>query len=135
MKSTRLSIILLVAMLAAPAVMLYGQTHSMTITVPFKFTVTDTPMPAGEYFIKGVYQDAVAIQHSKGEAGVILMTQRSARRLGNGGKLTFHQYGGLYFLAEVQLPGAACVQTFATGKEEIEVAKLRNRQPDLEVGR
>ena len=135
MKNVRHSIILLIAILAMPAATLYAQSVPMLITVPFSFTVADTLMPAGQYVVQGVYSDSVAIQHGNGEAGVILMTHGSNRPLGDTPKLVFHRYGGMYFLAEVQLPGTVSVRTFSTGKEEIEVAKAQKRQTDVEVGR
>lgn len=133
MKRARFTIILLIAILTTAA--LCAQSDSMSVTVTFPFVVGNTPMPAGQYFFAGIYQSAVAIQHAKGKVGIILMTQRTSRQPSELPKLVFHRYGNRYFLTSVLLPNSDYGRAFATSKEEIELAKLQKRQPDVEVGR
>lgn len=123
--------IVLIALLIIQMEALFGQSYSLTVVVPFSFTVADMPMPAGQYFIKGVFNSGVAIQNTSGEPAIIVMAEGSERGHGRTAKLVFHHYGNFYFLAQVQLPEAASLQTLATGQQEIEAAKAQKRQPDL----
>jgi hypothetical protein len=128
----KLSYIVLVALLALPAATLYAQSTGTWFKVPFPFTVADKSMPVGQYFVEGLWYNAVAIHQSKGQVGLIVLGQ-PALRAGSEAKLIFHRYDNHYFLSEVRLPNMDSGRAFAAGKEEVKLAKAQKRAPNVEV--
>jgi hypothetical protein len=130
----KLSYAVLVALLVLPAATLYAQSPGTWFKVPFPFTVADKSMPAGQYFVEGLWYSAVAIHQSKGE-GLILLGHSAQRAIESEAKLIFHRYGNHYFLREVRLPNMDAARVFAAGKKEVELAKAQKRAPNVEVAR
>jgi hypothetical protein len=120
MKKTAYVLIALAVLLVIPAA--FAQHSGMWVNVPFVFTVGENTLPAGEYFIEGLYWNAVAIHHGKGDKGIVLLAQKADRPVDATPKLVFRHYGTQYFLAEVVMPNMDSGRSFALGKEEIEVA-------------
>ncbi len=125
MKPAIYKIVVLAALLAIPAARPYAQSTGTWFKVPFQFTVGDATMPAGHYFVEGLWWNAVAFHHGEGKAGLILLTQKRPRLQEVTPKLVFHRYGNLYFLAEAQLPNTDSGRVFPVGKEEMELAKTQ----------
>jgi hypothetical protein len=133
MKKVSYALIVLVALLALPAATLYAQSTGTWFKVPFPFTVTDKAMPAGQYLVESLYWDAVAIHHSKGEVGLIVLAQKSNPPQDLTPKLVFRRYANVYFLAEVHLRNMDSGRTLAPGKTEMQLAQVEKRQPTVEV--
>lgn len=133
MKKLSYTAIVLVALLAIPAATLYAQSTGTWFKVPFSFTVSDQAMPAGQYYVEGLYWNAVAIHHAKGEAGVVLLAKQTGRAADGKVKLVFHRYGDRYFLAEAQLPNMDTGRAFYAGKDEQEIAQAQNRPATAEI--
>lgn len=134
MKNTAYALIAIAALLVIPAA--YAQSTGMWVKVPFAFTVGDNAMPAGDYFVEGLYWNAVAIHHGKGEKGIIILAQKADMPADATPKLVFRHYGTQFFLAEVVLPNMNSARTFTPGTTETELAKAKKREPNVEaVGR
>jgi len=70
MKHAIYKTMILVALLAILATTLYAQQTGARFTVPFSFVVNGQTLPAGDYFIEGLWWNAVAFHNLKGEPGL-----------------------------------------------------------------
>ena len=73
-------------------------------------------LPAGDYFVEGLWWNAVAFHHGKGEANLVVMAQQSPRTQEVKTKLIFHRYGDHYILAKAELPNTDYGRAFETGE-------------------
>lgn len=79
--------------------------NKITAHVPFEFQVGDKTLPAGDYSVKRISQNALLIESADGEQRAIAQAPRSVESNANAKpsmeKLVFRQYGEQYFLAQV----------------------------------
>ena len=79
--------------------------NSITAHVPFAFQIGDKTLPAGDYSVKRLSQNALLIESADGEQSAIAQAPRSVESNVNAKpsteKLVFRQYGDQYFLAQV----------------------------------
>ncbi|HVP56053.1 MAG TPA: hypothetical protein VMU45_13775 [Candidatus Eisenbacteria bacterium] len=125
MKPAIYKIMVLVALLAIPAATLYAQQTGSRFTVPFSFVVNGYALPAGNYYVEGLWWNAVAFHHGKGQANLVVMAQYSPRTQETQTKLIFQRYGDHYILATAELPNTNYGRAFQTGKVEGKVAQAR----------
>src|SRR5208283_2508949 len=116
MKHAIYKVMILAALLAIPAAALYAQSTSARFTVPFQFVVNGHTLPAGDYVVEGLWWNAVAFHHGKGDANLIVMAQYSPRNQEAQTKLIFHRYGSHYVLATAELPNTNYGRAFNAGK-------------------
>jgi len=83
MKPAIYKVMVLMALLAIPAATLYAQSTGSRFTVPSSFVVNGQTLPAGEYFVEGLWWNAVAFHNLKGEPGLVVLAQYSPRTLIN----------------------------------------------------
>ena len=114
MKPAIYKIMVLAALLAIPAVNLNAQQTGARFTVPFEFVVNGYALPAGEYYVEGLWWNAVAFHHGKGQANLVVMAQQSPRTQEVQTKLIFHRYGEKYILATAELPNTDFGRAFQT---------------------
>ena len=114
MKPAIYKVMVLVAMLAIPATTLYAQQTGSRFTVPFSFVVNGQTQPAGDYFIEGLWWNAVAFHNLNGEPGLVVLAQYSPRTQEAKTKLVFHRYGDHYVLALAELPNTNHARAFQT---------------------
>ena len=133
MKKLSVIVLAVVVLLAIPASTLYAQSEGTWFKVPFQFVVADKQMPAGYYHVESLNWNAVGIQRSGGNLGVITQSQPTALPSGGEPKLIFHKYGHRYFLAEARLPRMDTGRKFYTTKEEIEIASKMSKPENIEV--
>ena len=114
MKPAIYKVMLLAALLAIAAVTLNAQSTGARFTVPFDFVVNGYSLPAGDYFVEGLWWNAVAFHHGKGQANLILMAERGTRTQEVQTKLVFHKYGDQYILAKAELPNTDYARAFQT---------------------
>ncbi len=112
---------------------LKAQSDGTSFNIPFAFITADKELPAGEYFVRSLYWNAVAIQPSEGKEGLIIIAQQSAMPADAQPKLIFHKYGGRYFLSEARLPNMNSARKFYVSKRELEVAGKVWKEHDIEV--
>ena len=123
----------LMVLVTIPAITLYAQSEGTSFQVPFSFVVADKQMPAGTYHVESLYWNAVAIQRSGGNVGVITLCLRTAAPAEGLPKLIFHKYGNRYFLSEAQLPRMDSGRKFYVSKEEVEIARNLAKPENVEV--
>jgi hypothetical protein len=79
--------------------------NRITAHVPFAFQIGDKTLPAGDYSVKRISQNALLVQSADGEVSVIAQAsgsvQNNANEKPSTEKLVFRQYGDQYFLAQV----------------------------------
>lgn len=135
MKKLSYTIVMLAAMLAIPAATLYAQSTGTWFKVPFSFNVGGQTLPPGEYFVEGLFCNAVAFHNGKGEKGLVVIAQQSPRTQEVNAKLIFHRYGDHYFLATAELPNMDYARTFPAGKLESQIAKSEAPPQTVEIAR
>ena len=118
-----LSMAALAVVLAAPV---SAQTVTLTASVPFDFVVGGRTMPAGDYEL-GTLGDVGILRVQNAVAGIkpaFTMTNAAAGPLESGKVfLTFHRYGGDYFLAEIWDGSTAAGRSIRMSRTEREKAK------------
>ena len=114
MKSAIYKIMVLVVLLTVSVSTLYAQQTGSRFTVPFSFVVNRQTLPPGDYFIEGLWWNAVAFHNLKGEPGLVVMAQYSPRTQEAKTKLVFHRYGSHYVLASAELPNTNHARAFQT---------------------
>jgi hypothetical protein len=114
MKHAIYKVMVLVALLAIPAITLNAQQTGSRFAVPFDFVVNGHALPAGDYFVEGLWWNAVAFHHGKGEANLVVIAQQSPRTQEVNTKLIFHKYGDHYILAKAELPNSDVGRAFQT---------------------
>ena len=100
----------------------YAQT--VTVNIPFSFTVDDVRLPAGEYIISSPTGCLVVIRHVGGPETKATITNYGPLTNSDGrAKLVFHKYSNAYFLAAAWLPNLAQAREFYPSMNEIQVAR------------
>lgn len=79
--------------------------NRITAHVPFAFQIGDKTLPAGDYSVKRLSQNALLVESADGEQSAVAQSPRSVESNVNAKpgteKLVFRQYGDQYFLAQV----------------------------------
>jgi hypothetical protein len=118
-----LSMAALAVVLAAPV---SAQTVTLSASVPFDFVVGGRTMPAGDYVL-GTLGDFGILRVQNAATGItpaFTMTNAAAGPLdGDKAFLTFHRYGGDYFLAEIWDGSTAAGRSIRMSHTEREKAK------------
>ena len=88
----------------------FGQSDRQTIIhIPFNFTAGEKSFPAGKYVFERIWKnsDSVWVVRRKDNVGKAMLLTRPVRanETQQETRLVFHQYGDLYFLAEIWTPG------------------------------
>jgi hypothetical protein len=102
----------------------------VTAHIPFAFQVGDKTLPAGDYSIKRLSQNALLVESEDGEASALAQAPRSIRNSPNAQpsteKLVFRQYGEQYFLAQVwMIKGAGGRELNMSGAERKAASELK----------
>ena len=104
----------------------HGQSSgSVRANVPFEFVVGSRTLPAGEYTVRSINQDALKIASKDANDSAIRLSRVSDGETDHA-KLVFHRYGERYFLAEVWSSYDEG-RTLATSKEERSMQKESSR--------
>lgn len=133
MKKVSVIALALMVLLLIPARNLNAQSEGTWFKIPFPFVVADKQMPAGYYHVESLYWNAVGIQRSGGNIGVITQCQPTAALAGGAPKLIFHKYGHRYFLSEARLPNMDSGRKFSVKREEKEIASKLPKPENIEV--
>ena len=74
----------------------------MTVNVPFSFAAGAKALPAGEYRVRAMAHNVVAIQSADYKTSVMLVSNSTENTNMDGlGGLTFNRYGDRYFLSQI----------------------------------
>ena len=68
------------------------------------FRVNGYELPAGDYFVEGLWWNAVSFHNGEGHANLIIMAQQAPRTQEVKTRLIFHKYGDHYLLMKAELP-------------------------------
>jgi hypothetical protein len=96
-----LSMAALAIVLAAPV---SAQTLSLRVSIPFDFVVGGNTLPAGDYLVSQVNAERfLTVRNVSSDAMPTVITPSMPGHAAVPGEaaLTFHRYGGDYFLAEI----------------------------------
>jgi hypothetical protein len=99
-----------------------AQQHTISVTIPFNFTVGDTSLPAGQYTIKsrGQFLALEGAGHS-----AMVTSVRTNDESKSGTELVFGQYGDQYFLHEVLFPNVSGLSSKVAPSKAEKVARER----------
>lgn len=101
---------------------LQGQSGVMTANIPFEFQMGTVQMPAGEYTIH-YNQGLATLRQYPNSAKMALTTPVSLSRTPEQGRLVFHRYGDVYFLATIWTPFSTAGGAFQETSREKELAR------------
>jgi hypothetical protein len=107
--------------------------NSVTAHIPFAFQIGDKTLPAGDYSVKRLSQNALVIESADGAQSFVAQAPRSVQSNPNAKpgaeKLVFRQYGEQYFLAQVwMIKGGAGRELNMTGAERKAANELKLAQ-------
>ncbi len=111
--------------------------NSVTVDIPFAFTVQGKTLPAGEYVIApGRIEGTVVITNKKTGEFTLSTAMHVSGKTDNSARLIFRRYGQQAFLAEVydgtdggqSLPKSSAERAIANGKGDF---LARNAEPEI----
>ena len=114
MKRSIYKVMVLAVLLAIPAATLFAQQTGSRFTVPFSFVANGYELPAGDYFVEGLWWNAVSFHNGEGHANLIIMAQQAPRTQEVKTRLIFHKYGDHYLLMKAELPNMDYGRAFQT---------------------
>jgi|SRR5262252_4210891 len=101
----------------------YENPSVVKVNIPFAFHVGAQTLPAGEYSLKSVQQNIVALRDQNGHTLANVIANSVEGNASASSKVVFHSYNGEYFLAQVWSSGVSNGLEIAKSREEIEMAK------------
>jgi hypothetical protein len=112
MKKQAYTLIAMIVLVGSLAVAAQAQTNSriaLVANIPFKFSIGNKTLPAGEYTVRSISDDSstvvLRIQSLDGRTNAMLATFTVEGKAQNRGKLVFHRYGNQYFFAQAWVDG------------------------------
>jgi len=117
---------LVVMLIALPILAVAQMTSSTKIVgeVPFPFVVGNKHVPAGEWTVEKVGNDArtLMIRNFDAKLGLFIPSiPDTAKKASERYALVFHKYGDKAFLAGIKVAGERTVYTIPEGREEAEL--------------
>ena len=131
MKNLRSVLFALTVLLLATAAQ--AQTTNVKASIPFDFVVGDHAYSAGEYSVKSMAIDGVAIRidnADESDKGIALSNPCSSGRPATGTKLVFQRLGNNYFLYQIWTEGNSTGREFRKSKTQVQLAKNYDK-PEL----
>jgi hypothetical protein len=103
------AIALLAIATSMTAVNASAQSAVLKVDVPFKFTVSNTFLPAGSYSLSfdPAHPNVLLIEDRTSSVKARAYVERGLIGRGSLHTLTFHRYGGQYFLSNIHLDSAS----------------------------
>ena len=133
MKNLRSILLALTVLLLATAAQ--AQTTNVKASIPFDFVVGNHAYSAGEYTVKSMAIDGVAIRIDNADEsakGITLSDVCERLHPANGTTLVFQRLGDNYFLYQVWTEGNSLGREFPKSKREVQLAK-NNSKPELVI--
>jgi len=75
--------------------------------IPFSFVVAGRTLPPGHYVLSTLGEQTVRVASSHNQSAFVMTSRVDARRPAASGKLVFHHYQDMYFLAQVWRAGSS----------------------------
>ena len=111
----------------------HAQQTNVKASIPFDFVVANQAYPAGEYTVKSLSENGIAIRidnTQESDKGVALSSACHRLQLFDGTKLVFQRLGDNYFLYQVWTEGSASGREFPMSKAQVQVAR-NYQKPEL----
>ena len=105
--------------------------NTLTVKIPFDFTVGSTSLTAGDYTVRPQLTHSVLSLQSVDDRSAIMaltLDVQSTKRVSQG-TLVFNQYGDRYFLSQVWTPGHIGRQLHTSALEREMIAKIGAATP------
>jgi len=131
MKNLRSMLFGLTVLLLATAAQ--AQQTSVSATVPFDFMVGARAYPAGEYTVKSISDNGMALRIENIQAsdkGIVLSNSCTSVQPAAGTKLVFQHLGDNYFLYQIWTEGNSAGRELPMSKAEVHIAKNYSK-PEL----
>jgi hypothetical protein len=112
-----------------------AQSERIVTQVPFRFTVGNVAIPAGECSVQLADQKGWVLTVSNRDAKIALFTHtvpNAARKIAPASALVFHKYGDRYFLVALRVSDSSAVYEFRQSKLEKELI-AQNLRPTEEI--
>jgi hypothetical protein len=105
----------------------YAQETKVTAHIPFAFSVSSSTLPAGDYSLGQLYQNAWVIRNDDGSPAIItVVTPNGSNEEANSAKLVFEHCGDRYFLSEVRALGQTTLIPASKAERALEREMARN---------
>ena len=104
MNTQRLMIAGFFLVVGLSATLAHAQVSTLQAKVPFRFTILEKTLPAGDYLIMTGPHQVKIVDADHRVVATVLANEVSDRPSGERGKITFHCYGTRCFLSEVWPP-------------------------------
>jgi hypothetical protein len=133
MKNLRTVLFALTVLLLATAAQ--AQTTNVKASIPFDFVVGNHAYSAGEYSVKSMAVDGVAIRidnADESEKGITVSDACERLHPANGTTLVFQRLGDNYFLYQIWTEGNSLGRQFRVSKAQVQLAKNYSK-PDLVI--
>jgi hypothetical protein len=106
-----------------------AQTIHLKADIPFDFFVGGRSLPTGEYTIRSLGSQAIAISAPGQKAMVVLTNMCQSVKTSPRSKLVFARYGDRYFLSEMWVQGNSTGRQLPKRRSEVRVADNETAQP------
>jgi len=116
---------LIVAALLTAGAMGQSMRSNQIVQVPFPFIVAEHTLPAGRYFVTNIGETRLRIFSAERQSALVQTQTVQGHSPEGSGKMIFHRYGDVYFLAEVWAPGQDVGQQLTKSRAEKEMRKLK----------
>lgn len=112
----------------------WAQDHAVKATVPFAFTVDNTVLAPGTYYIANAssFREVLRIDGWEKRSHSRVIAEPNPNGSGQANELVFHRYGNLYFLSEIRDVDSSMCYRFATSKAE-KTARTQTQQAGVRI--
>lgn len=128
MKTRRLTVAAFLLVVAMSAALAHAQANTLVAKIPFRFTVLEQTLPAGEYLVITEPHQVKIVDAARRVVAMVLANEISDRPSGARGQITFHCYGTRCFLSEVWPPVLGNGRRLLTSPGEASAAKEQRAQ-------
>ena len=98
----------------------YAQETALKAHIPFAFAVNRSALPAGDYSLGQVYQNAWVIRNDDGGPAIVTLATHNGTNQEGGAKLVFERCGERYFLTEVRAASETALIPASKAERELE---------------
>lgn len=128
MNIRRLTVAGFLLAVALSAALADAQANTLAAKIPFRFTVLEKTLPAGDYLIMTGPHQVEIVDADHRIVAIVLANEVSDRPAGERGQITFHCYGARCFLCEVWPQAARNGRRLLTSPGEASAAKEQTAQ-------
>jgi|SRR5579862_6364525 len=128
MNIRRLTVAGFLVIVALSAALAHAQANTLVAKIPFRFTVLEKTLPAGDYLIMTGPHQVEIVDAGHRVVAIVLANEVSDRPAGKRGQITFHCYGTRCFLWEVWPQALGNGRRLLTSPSESAAAKEQPAQ-------